>query len=106
MLPRARVFSADGASCSEIISIEELEAVRLCDLESLSQDEAARRMNVSRGTFQRILYAARKKIAAALCQGHDLEIRGGNYEVAQEICTCTRRCRNCRLDEKERINHE
>ena len=40
------------------LSVEQLEALRLCDLEGLDQDSAALRMDVSRGTFQRILYAA------------------------------------------------
>ncbi len=42
------------------IQVDALEALRLCDLEGLDQDAAAQQMGVS-GTFQRILYAARKE---------------------------------------------
>lgn len=45
---------------------DELEALRLCDLDGLTQDQAGERMGVSRGTVQRILSAARKKTAEAL----------------------------------------
>jgi predicted DNA-binding protein (UPF0251 family) len=49
---------------------EELEALKLCDLDDLTQAEAGVRMGVSRGTIQRILTSARKKVAKALskCQ--------------------------------------
>ncbi len=48
---------------------EELEALKLCDLDDLTQTEAGTRMGVSRGTIQRILAIARKKIARALSTG-------------------------------------
>ena len=51
---------------------EELEAIRLCDLERLTQEQAGERMGVSRGTIQRILTGARMKIAQALVQGQAL----------------------------------
>lgn len=50
-------------------SRDELEAMKLCDLDDLSQEEAGKRMGVSRGTIQRILSAARKKVAMALSRG-------------------------------------
>ena len=49
---------------------EELEALRLCDLDDLTQAEAGAKMGVSRGTIQRILTIARKKVAKALSKGH------------------------------------
>jgi predicted DNA-binding protein (UPF0251 family) len=48
---------------------EELEALKLCDLDDLTQAEAGSRMGVSRGTIQRILATARKKVAKALSKG-------------------------------------
>lgn len=48
---------------------DELETLKLCDLDDLTQEEAGSRMGVSRGTVQRILSAARKKVATALTQG-------------------------------------
>jgi uncharacterized protein len=51
------------------LSRDELEALKLCDLDDLTQEEAGARMGVSRGTVQRILAAARRKVAMALAQG-------------------------------------
>lgn len=48
---------------------DELEVLRLCDLEGLVQEEAGERMGVSRGTVQRLLASARKKTAQALTEG-------------------------------------
>jgi predicted DNA-binding protein (UPF0251 family) len=64
------------------LTVDELEAVRLADLEGLYQEEAAARMNVSRQTFGRIVEAAHKKIADALVNGKALSIQGGPVEVA------------------------
>lgn len=60
-----------------VLTIDELEAMRLADLEGLGHEEAARRMNVSRPTFGRIVEQARKKVAAALVQGRGIGIDGG-----------------------------
>jgi predicted DNA-binding protein (UPF0251 family) len=56
---------------------EELEALRLCDLEGLTQQQAGERMGVSRGTVQRLLSAARRKTAYALVNSCAL-IMGAN----------------------------
>jgi predicted DNA-binding protein (UPF0251 family) len=52
-----------------VISRDELEALRLCDGDDLTQEQAGKRMGVSRGTVQRILAVARKKVARALTGG-------------------------------------
>jgi predicted DNA-binding protein (UPF0251 family) len=52
----------------------ELETFRLVDLEGLSQEEAGKRMGVSRGTIWRLLQSARKKTAQALTEGRPLQI--------------------------------
>jgi predicted DNA-binding protein (UPF0251 family) len=51
------------------LSLDELEALKLCDLDDMTQEEAGARMGVSRGTIQRILSLARKKVAMALVKG-------------------------------------
>ena len=51
---------------------DELEALRLCDGEGMTQEEAGKCMGVSRGTIQRIITLARKKTARALTEGHAL----------------------------------
>ncbi len=98
-LPENRLFTpVQPFHETVLLTVEELEAVRLCDLEGLEQDEAAINMNVSRATFQRTLYLARKKIAEALCAGKAIEIGGGNYELAEHRCGCRARCRHCRFE--------
>lgn len=58
---------------------EEYEALRLADYEDLMQEEAARRMNISRPTFTRLYDKARKNIAKAFVEGKAIMIRGGTY---------------------------
>lgn len=57
-----------------LLEPEELEALRLVDLEGLSQEEAGVRMGVSRGTVWRLLQRARRKVAQALTEGRRLII--------------------------------
>lgn len=74
-----------------ILKLEELEAIRLKDLEGLEQEECAEKMEVSRPTFQRILLAAREKIADSLVNGKSIHIEGGNF--TQNICPV--KCTKC-----------
>ena len=57
------------------LGIDELEAIRLCDLKRLEQIEAAKRMKISQSTLGRILTSAHKKIAEALIEGKAIKIR-------------------------------
>jgi predicted DNA-binding protein (UPF0251 family) len=59
------------------LTLDGLEAMRLADLESLYQEEAAERMGVSRATYARVLTEARRVVADALVNGKALEIDGG-----------------------------
>ncbi|MBN1148904.1 MAG: DUF134 domain-containing protein [Anaerolineales bacterium] len=59
---------------------EELESLRLADLEGLSQAEAAQKMEVSRSTFQRIVSRARRQVALALVEGQALALEGNQVE--------------------------
>ncbi len=74
-----------------ILKLEELEAIRLKDLEGLEQSECAEKMEVSRPTFQRILLSAREKIADSLVNGKIIRIEGGNF--TRNICSV--RCLDC-----------
>ena len=69
-------FKPTGTPFAEIEKVklyrDELEALRLCDAEGLTQEQAGSKMGVSRGTIQRIISGARKKIALALTEGHAL----------------------------------
>ncbi len=60
-----------------VLGLDEVEALRLADLEGLSQEDVGARMNVSRATVGRILAEARRKTADALIRGKALRIEGG-----------------------------
>lgn len=62
------------------LSVEELEALRLCDFEELEQEEAAKKMDISRATLQRDLYSARKKVADALLHSKAIKINKNRGE--------------------------
>ena len=56
------------------LGLDELEAMRLCDLESYDQREAGERMGVSRGTVQRLLSRGRRKMLEAVIRGQALVV--------------------------------
>ncbi len=56
---------------------DEVEALRLADLEGLYQEQAAAQMKISRPTFARIVEHARRKTADALIHGKALRLEGG-----------------------------
>ncbi len=70
---KGKAFKPTCIPMSEVVQIpllrEELEALKLCDLDDLTQAEAGARMGISRGTVQRILASARRKVAMALSRG-------------------------------------
>jgi predicted DNA-binding protein (UPF0251 family) len=63
-----------------LLTLEELEAIRLSDFEHLDQEKAADMMGVSRHTYGRILADARSVVAEALVTGKAMRIQGGTYE--------------------------
>lgn len=88
-LPKYTYFMPVGIKKCELheisIKVEELEAMRLKDIEELKQEECAERMHVSRQTFQNIIDSARKKVALALTEGKAINISGGNY--TRNLCS-------------------
>lgn len=64
-----------------MLSVEELEAIRLSDFEKLDQESAANLMQVSRQTYGRILSNARGIVGEALVTGKALKVAGGNYAM-------------------------
>ena len=70
---------AQGLSVKEPISMtyDELEALRLIDYQGLTQEEAAERMGISRGTVWRCLDSARKKVVAMLVERRELIVGEG-----------------------------
>ncbi len=55
-----------------VLKLDEIEAIRLADLESLYQADAAVCMGISRQTFGTILLGARHKLARALIEGRPI----------------------------------
>lgn len=70
------------------LTFDELEAIRLTDLEGLYQADAAEQMNVSRQTLGNIVNSAHKKIAEALIKGRAIKIEGGTVEYMQNLYYC------------------
>jgi uncharacterized protein len=62
-----------------ILTNEEVEALRLKDVEGLSQTEASKKMNISQPTFFRIINTARKKVSDAIVNGKAIRVQGGTY---------------------------
>lgn len=65
-----------------VLSLDQLEALRLADADGLPQLDAAQQMGVSRQTFSRILAQARQTVAACLTQGMAIRIEGGAIHLA------------------------
>ena len=92
--PKTGYFKPHGVPVRQLqqvnLTLDELEAVRLADLEGMYQEHAASQMNISRQTFGNIIVSAHKKIADALLNAKALKIAGGTYVRAD-----TRRFRCC-----------
>ncbi|MFH1570976.1 MAG: DUF134 domain-containing protein [Gemmatimonadota bacterium] len=83
--PRASRYKPSGIPArflAEVtLGLDEMEALRLADLEGLYQEAAAGRMGISRPTFGRLVAAARRKVADALFHGKSLAFEGGPVAV-------------------------
>jgi uncharacterized protein len=83
--PGVTFFKPRGIPVTELeevrLKVDELEAIRLKDLEGLEQEQTAVKMGISQPTLHRILLSAHTKIADALVNGKALRIEGGDYVV-------------------------
>jgi predicted DNA-binding protein (UPF0251 family) len=95
--PKMKGFRPFGMpSCvteSVRLKFEEYESLRLVNYEKLSQDVAAKQMNISRPTFTRIYNRALKLIAKSFVEGRAINIEGGNYQFDKDKDWY--RCRKC-----------
>ncbi len=64
-----------------VLTLDELETLRLSNIEKLSQTDAAKRMDIHQSTFQRTLTRAREKTTDALVNGKAIKIQGGEYKM-------------------------
>jgi predicted DNA-binding protein (UPF0251 family) len=98
-VPAASYFKPVGIPMRDLeeiaLGMDELEAVRLTDLDGLYQADAAERMGVSRQTIGNILNSAHRKIAEALLNGKALRI--DPHEEGNERVDCLPRCKQKRI---------
>ncbi len=91
-VPRVTLFKPAGVPARELdqlpLAVDELEAIRLVDLDGLSHEEAAAAMGVSRQTVGRVLERGRAKVAEALVGGKAIVIGGGQYRVEPRQWRC------------------
>jgi predicted DNA-binding protein (UPF0251 family) len=83
------LFKPAGIPLSQLeiieLGLDELEAMRLCDLDGKQQEEAARAMGVSRGTIQRLLQSGREKLLTSITEGQAL-----SFGDADHVCISPR----------------
>jgi len=90
--PAYSCFKPNGVPMSQLTSIElaadELEAMRLVDMNGLSQIEAAKQLGVSRQTLGNIVSRARQKVAQALVTGQAIDLQAAHlHETTQKEAT-------------------
>jgi predicted DNA-binding protein (UPF0251 family) len=85
-VPRVTLFKPAGVPARELehlrLAVDELEAIRLIDLEGFTHAQAAAVMGISRQTAGRVLKRGHAKVAEALVGGKAILIGGGQYRVA------------------------
>lgn len=76
--PIANYFKPRGIPMYElkeiVLEADELEALRLADLNGLSHEDSAEKMKISRATFGRIIEIARHKVADGILNGKAIRI--------------------------------
>lgn len=86
--PRVTQYKPSGVPARLLetvaLGLDELEAIRLADMDGLYHEEAAARMGISRPTFGRLVSEARHKVADALFHGKALVFAGGTVAVSDE----------------------
>lgn len=91
-MPELTFFKPAGVPLRDLeevsVTIEELEAIRLKDVEGLEQESCAERMGISRPTYHRILSSARAKVARALVEGKAIRVEGGHFKVVVKRFKC------------------
>jgi uncharacterized protein len=72
-----------------VITVDELEALRLSDFLGMSHEETAQELKVSRPTVTRMLARAHQALADALVNGKAIRIEGGDYILeGYDECLC------------------
>ena len=89
--PRAGLFKPAGVPACAVeevtLTLDEVEALRLADLNGLYQEQAAEQMKISRPTFSRVVEEARRKVADALIHGKAIRLEGGAVRMTGDAET-------------------
>jgi predicted DNA-binding protein (UPF0251 family) len=120
--PKMEGYKPFGIPMRELESVsllfEEFEALRLADYEDLTQEEASKKMNISRPTFTRLYEKARKSIAKAFVEGKAIIIQGGTFITDDYWYRCdnchetmvtvkpANQCRNCESGDITQLNNK
>ncbi len=84
--PKVTRFFPDLEEAGSVtVGYDEYEVIRLLDYAKLTQEECAKKMQVSRPTVTRMYEAARQKIADALVNGKQILIAGGDVLVCAAL---------------------
>ena len=93
-LPQATHYKPSDAPQNNLqcvrLRVDQLEAMRLVDVQGLSQEQAARSMGVSTSTICRMLKEGRRTVTQALVAGIAISIEGGMYRLHDETSSCHR----------------
>lgn len=91
--PQTNYFKPGGVPVLQleeiILTVDEFEAIRLADLQELYQEDAAKKMNISRQTFGNIIQSAHRKIADTIVNAKALKIDGGVVKMMQKQFLCS-----------------
>ncbi|MCE5194459.1 MAG: DUF134 domain-containing protein [Nitrospiraceae bacterium] len=88
---RGQVFKPTGVPLTELELItvyrDELEAMCLCDIDNLTQEETGAKMGISRGTVQRLLEEGRRKVLTSIIKKQALVFqKEGNVSAKKKKC--------------------
>ncbi len=82
--PRCTSFKPCGGEGQVVtMTFDEYEAIRLIDLEGLTQEQCSEQMEVARTTVQAIYASARKTLAQCIVEGRPLKIGGGDVRFCE-----------------------
>lgn len=87
--PRTTYFKPRGIPMNQlsevVLTLDEVEALRLKNIEDLDQAQCAKKMKISSSTLQRILTSAYKKVTEALIKGKAIRFEGGAVEYKTPV---------------------